>query len=66
LIQKTQISVFGKYLNLFEFKNTFDLNLNLGFKFKFAEKKLEKLFYFSLASPTQFGPNLPFGPNLFL
>jgi hypothetical protein len=37
LILKPQISIFGKYVDLFEFKNLFDLNSNLGFKLKFAE-----------------------------
>jgi hypothetical protein len=55
--QKSQISVFGKYLNLFEFENVFDLNFNFGFKFKTAEKKFQKLFYFS-GGPNQFRPKL--------
>jgi hypothetical protein len=37
LILKPQNSIFGKYRDLFEFENLFDLNSNLGFKFKFAE-----------------------------
>jgi hypothetical protein len=41
LIQKSQIPIFGKYLNLFELKNVFDLNFNFGFKFKTAEKKFK-------------------------
>jgi hypothetical protein len=55
--QKSQISVFGKYLNLFEFENVFDLNYNFGFKFKTIEKKLQKLFYFS-GGPNRFRPKL--------
>jgi hypothetical protein len=51
LIQKSQISIFRKGLNLFEFKNVFDLDLNLGFKFKSAAKIFEKHFSFSLGSP---------------
>jgi hypothetical protein len=37
LILNPQNSIFGKYRDLFEFENLFDLNSNLGFKFKFAE-----------------------------
>jgi hypothetical protein len=53
LIQKSQISIFGKYLNLFELKDVFDLNFNFGFQFKTTEKKLQKLFYFS-GGPNRF------------
>jgi hypothetical protein len=61
LIQKPQISIFGKYLNLFELKNVFDLNFNFGFKFKTAEKKFQKLSYFS-GGPNRFRPNSSLGP----
>jgi hypothetical protein len=50
LIQKSQISIFRKGLNLFEFENVFDLDLNLGFKFKSAAKIFQKHFSFSLTS----------------
>jgi hypothetical protein len=61
LIQKSQISVFGKYLNSFELKHVFDLNFNFGFKFKTAEKKFQKFFYFS-GGPNRFRPISSLGP----
>jgi hypothetical protein len=57
-IQKSQISVFGKYLNLFEFENVFDLNFNFGFKYKTAEKKFQKTFSSYSSQPIfHFGPS---------
>jgi hypothetical protein len=41
---------------LFEFENVFHLNYNFGFEFKTAEKKFQKLFYFS-------GSQIGLGPN---
>jgi hypothetical protein len=63
LIQKSQISIFGKYLNFFELKNVFDLNFNFGFKFKTTEKKFQKLFYFS-GGPNRFWSISSLGPFL--
>jgi hypothetical protein len=51
LIQKFQISVFVKYLNLTEFENVFGLNLNFEIKFKkAAEKELQSVSIFSLVA----------------
>jgi hypothetical protein len=46
---------------LFEFENVVDLNFNFGFKFKTAEKKFQKLFYFS-GGPNRFRPILSLDP----
>jgi hypothetical protein len=56
LIQKSQISIFRKCLNLFEFENVFDLNSNLGFNFKICWKEILKAFLFISAQPNQFSP----------
>jgi hypothetical protein len=56
LIQKSQISIFRKCLNLFEFKNVFDLNLNLGFKFNSTANIFQK----QLPPPAGFTPPRPF------
>jgi hypothetical protein len=66
--QKSQISGFGKYLNLFEFKNVFDLNINFGFKFKTVDKKFQKLFLFfrrpkSVLAQTLLKPGPSFLPH---
>jgi hypothetical protein len=62
LIQKSQISIFRKVLNLFEFENVFDLNLNLSFKFKSAAKIFQKHFHFLLAAQNSFWPTTPCSP----
>jgi hypothetical protein len=62
LIQKSQISIFRKGLNLFEFENVFDLDLNLGFKFKSAAKIFQKYFYFLLVAQKYFRPTTPCSP----
>jgi hypothetical protein len=62
LIQKTQISIFRKGLNSFEFKNVFDLDLNLGFKFKSAAKIFQKHFHVLLAAQNRFWPTTPCSP----
>jgi hypothetical protein len=59
-----QIYDFRKGLNLFEFKNIFDLNLNFELKFKISEKKIQKPFYFPSAAQTDFGP-FSFAARLF-
>jgi hypothetical protein len=64
LIQKSQISVFRKGLNLFEFENVFDLDLNLGFKFKSAAKIFQKHFHFLLAAQNRFRPTTPCSPPI--
>jgi hypothetical protein len=46
LIQKSQISVFRKYLNLFEVEYGFDLNLNFGLKFKKCNRDFDGLLIF--------------------
>jgi hypothetical protein len=51
LIQKCQIFVFGKYLNLSIFENEFDLDLNFGFK---LQEKFKNNFYFSLGAQSCF------------
>jgi hypothetical protein len=61
-IRKSQIYIFGMYLNLFEFETGFDLDLKLGFKFNSAAKVFRKHFYFSFAGQLQFGPNFTFSP----
>jgi hypothetical protein len=57
LIQKSQISIFRKGLNLFEFKNVFDLDLNLGFKFNSAAKIFQKRFHFLWEAQNRFQPS---------
>jgi hypothetical protein len=64
LIQKYQIFVFRENLNLFEFENDFDLNLNHVFKFQSAEKEIAKPFNFSPPSNSLFGPAQPGSPVL--
>jgi hypothetical protein len=64
LLQKSQISIFRKGLNLFEFKNVFDLDLNLGFKFKTAAKIFQKHFHFLLAAQNSFRPTTPCSPPI--
>jgi hypothetical protein len=64
LIQKSQISVFRKGLNLFEFENVFDLDLNLGFKFKSTGKIFLKHFHFLLAAQNCFRPTTPCSPPI--
>jgi hypothetical protein len=64
-IQKSKISVFGKYLNLFEFENLFDLNFNFGFKFKTVEKKFQKHFLHILLSPFSISTQVPLHPVRF-
>jgi hypothetical protein len=66
LIQKYQISIFAKCLNLVEFENAFDLNFNLEFKFKSAEGKFTKQFLCFLSDPIQFGPTPSLGLFSFL
>jgi hypothetical protein len=66
LIQKSQISIFRKALNLFEFENVFDLDLNLGFKFKSAAKIFQKHFSFSLGSPKSFSAHNSLQPTHFI
>jgi hypothetical protein len=48
LIQKFQSSAFSKCLNMFEYENRFDLNLNFGFQIKSYSQKFWKLFYLCL------------------
>jgi hypothetical protein len=58
LIQKSQVSIFVRYLKLFEFENVFGLKLSFEFKFKISIKEFAKQFlFFSLASPKPFGPS---------
>jgi hypothetical protein len=65
-IQKSQISIFGKYLNLFEFENLFDLNFNFGFNFKTAEKKFKKnIFLIFFSAHFSFRPRFPCSPVRF-
>jgi hypothetical protein len=47
---KSQTSVFGEGLNLFEFENIFDLDLNPGIKFNYAENNYKTTIY-SLCRP---------------
>jgi hypothetical protein len=63
LIQKSQISIFRKGLNLFEFEIVFDLDLNLDFKFKSAAKIFQKHFHFLLAAQNRFRPMFPSSPS---
>jgi hypothetical protein len=64
LIQKSQISIFRKGLNLFEFENVFDFYLNLGFKFTYADKIFEKHLHFLLAAQNSFRPTTPCSPPI--
>jgi hypothetical protein len=41
LIQKYEISSFGKYLNMFVFKSVFSLNLNFEFKSNLLKKNFK-------------------------
>jgi hypothetical protein len=66
LIQKSQISIFRKGLNLFEFENLFDFDLNLGFKFNSAAKIFQKHFHFLWAAQNRFRPNPRCSPPPFL
>jgi hypothetical protein len=60
----SQISIFRKGLNLFEFENVFDLDLNLGFKFKAATKIFQKHFHFLLAAQNNFRPTTHCSPPI--
>jgi hypothetical protein len=64
LIQKYQISIFRKGLNLFEFENVFNLDLNLGFKFKSAAKIFQKHFHFLVAAQNSFRLTTPCSPPI--
>jgi hypothetical protein len=64
LIQKSQISIFRKGLNLFEFENVFDLDLNLDFKFKSLAKIFQEHFHFLLAAQNHFWPTTPRSPPI--
>jgi hypothetical protein len=64
LIQKSQISIFRKGLNLLEFENVFDLDLNLSFKFKSAAKIFQKHFHFLLPAQNSFRPTTPCSPPI--
>jgi hypothetical protein len=66
LIQKSQTSIFVKYLNLSEFENVSHLNLNFEFLFKLVEKKLRKQFYIPLAAHAEFGPLVVAARSFFL
>jgi hypothetical protein len=55
LIQKPQICVFLKYLNLSKFKNIFGLNLNFEFKSNLL-KRISKPFSIFHAQPKVFWP----------
>jgi hypothetical protein len=63
LIQKSQISISKKCLNLFEFENVFDLDLDLDFKFKSAAKIFQKHFHFLLAAQNHFWHVFPSSPS---
>jgi hypothetical protein len=63
LIQKFQISIFRKGINLFEFESVFDLDSNLGFKFKICCKEIVKLFSIFTVAQNCFRPDLPWQPN---
>jgi hypothetical protein len=62
LIQKSQISIFRKGLNLFEFENVYYLDLNLGIKFNSVAKIFQKHFHFLLAAQNRFWPTTPSSP----
>jgi hypothetical protein len=64
LIQKSQISIFRKSLNLFEFENVFDLDLNIGIKFKSAAKIFQKHFHSLLAAQNSLWPTTPCSPPI--
>jgi hypothetical protein len=64
LIQKSQISIFRKGLNLFKFENVFDLDLNLHFKFKSAAKIFQNHFHFLLAAQNSFRPTTLCSPPI--
>jgi hypothetical protein len=53
---------FRKGLKLFEFENVFDLDSNLGFKFKSAAKIFEKHFHFLLTGQNHFQRTTPSSP----
>jgi hypothetical protein len=58
----SQIPIVRKSLNLFEFENVFDLDLNLDFKFKSAAKIFQKHFHFLMAAQNRFRPVFPSSP----
>jgi hypothetical protein len=52
-----------KYLNLYEFKNLLDLNLNFEFKSKLLKKELQSQFIFFSVQPNPFWPMFPLQPG---